>query len=69
MCSFSEVYYKVVWDDVFGGGWAISNSKKGSSGVGYVSLCWSCRCLHYVVCVPLSVSCVILYFEYFELEN
>ena len=33
--SFSEVYYKFVWDDVFGEGRAIPNSEKGSPGVGY----------------------------------
>ena len=27
-----------MWDDVFGKRWAISNSEKGSSGVGYVGI-------------------------------
>ena len=38
MCSFSEVHYEYMWYDVFGEGWAISNSEKGSSGVGYVGV-------------------------------
>jgi len=38
VCSFSEVYHEFVWYDVLREGWAISDSEKGSSGVGYVRI-------------------------------